>query len=216
MIKQALFVLAVAVPAAAEQARNWRVTTAVDIFAPGNLDKHNREASAGACDDLGAGCSLKVDGAGGGGARVGVRRQRGGWSYGPSLGYIAGGPSSGHWRLKSALGDLDLKNSNQTLRALAEAGKIFSLGGRWSASLAGGVGWAASFERLSCGQTGRLAAFDVCKSMGPRSAEHGWATWEVSPAIQYGSAEFSVRYVGFARGSYLPWNTVAFGAGYKF
>ncbi|MBI4345465.1 MAG: hypothetical protein HY553_01330 [Elusimicrobia bacterium] len=213
----AIAVLAVTTASAqAETARGWKLQTAVDIYAPGNQEKHNRDAIADACDGVGRGCSAKAETGGGGGARVGLRRHGRAWNYGGSVGYMAGGPNQGRFLVSSGFGDLDLRNTNQTLRALAEAGKTWELSRNWSASLGAGVGWAASFERQSCSQTGFLTVIDICSAMGPRSSERGWATWEVSPTMHYKSAEFGLRYVGFARGRFLPWNTVAFTAGYKF
>ncbi|MBU6142172.1 hypothetical protein KGO95_03620 [Patescibacteria group bacterium] len=130
---------------------------------------------------------------------------------GPSLGYLYGGPDvSGKIDTTSTSpggpGSSTNKATNNTFRILGEVHKEIAISGPWSADLEAGLGMAVDAETDSCSATGTSVGKAPC-SKGPTN---GWMTWELSPAIAYKMVSVGVRYAGFARGGFVPWNT--FGA----
>ena len=116
------------------------------------------------------------------------------------MGYLNGGPGVGNQEVRwSGIGNIAaIATSANTLRFLEEAAKTLPLTNSFSVHLGAGLGIAVENETTSAsGSTNGFA----------QNLSLGWLTWELSPAIVYKTVSLGIRYVGFARGGQVPWNT---------
>ena len=210
--------LLASIPLRAEDIATWEPTVNIDAFASGNLGKHNQATANAFCSTfIGVGatnCSSPVTNYGAYGARFGLMRQSEDWSFGPSAGYLYGGPATGKVDVTiTPTGEVVLKDTNNTFRLLAEGARRFALNDDWALTVGTGLGWSLVNEHLTCNASGALAT--ACAGVG-KTTNTGWITWEVTPSVWFKSWQFGVRYAGFARGRYLPWNTFGGTFGYRF
>jgi hypothetical protein len=197
----------------ADDTGTWHPFANLDYFGVGDAKQHAQDALNADCSQFAGPCSANVYGAEG--LRVGMFRNMGGFDLGGSLGYLYGGPSISY---KGTINDGTsgtgaLSSTVNTIRLLAEARKTFSLSGPWSARIGAGAGWALDMENDSCSATGTVAC---TAGNGTSTANNGWLTWEISPSIAYNNYSLGLRYVGFARGGDVPWNTFGAFLGYEF
>jgi len=202
----------------AEKGR-WIITSSVDYLAPGNASKQVRKAAEESCRSAitagSATCAYSSTTQGAFGGRVGVMWAAEGHSFGPSIGYLYGGPNlSGKYSLTTTpAGTYELKQTNHTFRFLAEGQQDFELSESWAAFIGTGLGVAVDANKISCTASGALAT--ECAG-AERKKNFGWATWEVSPGIAYKGLTFALRYAGFARKHEVPWNTFGASLGGRF
>ena len=188
---------------AAEQP-NWRISMDVDYLGVGNQNSTLKN-EAGNCFAVGGAknCSISANSAGAEGVRIKLSNEHAGINMGPSVGYLNGGPGVGNQvvRWSNAGNIIAVTTTANTLRFLEEANKILPLTNSFSARLGAGLGVAVESETTT--ESGSTNGFAENLSLG-------WLTWEFSPAVVYKSVSLGARYVGFARGGQIPWNT--FGA----
>ena len=207
-------------PLRAEDSDGWHFTSALDVLTVGNAGKHVLSAAKRDCAlQIAAGaasCTGSSKAAGAFGARLGTYYQSGGFYVGPSVGFFSGGPTAGQESLTVIpSGTLTRKTTNNTGRLLIEFGAKRALNDYWAFGLGAGLGAALVVEKNTCSETGALTG--TCAASGGKSSvKKGWATWELTPSVQYRFLEFGVRFVGFARKKYAPWNTFGVFLGGRF
>lgn len=206
-------------PTAHAEKGGWLIQSSVDYFAPGNAAKQVRKAAEDGCRSAiaagAASCAYSSTTQGAFGGRVGVMYVSEGFSFGPSLGYLYGGPNlSGKYSVTTTpAGTYELKQTNHTFRFLFEGQQDFELTESWSALLGTGLGIAVDSNKITCTDGGALAT--ECVGVA-RKKNFGWATWEVSPGVAYKSLTFNLRFAGFARKHEVPWNTFGVSLGGRF
>jgi len=153
-------------------------------------------------------------------AAYGIRLKQmdnvGNFSFGPSLGVLYGGPYGNNGKLNfstTPAGTLQAQSHDTTVRALVEGRQKIPINSDWAFGFGGGVGLAFDIATTDCTAGGALNG--ACSSF-PRSINLGFATWEIGPSIMYHDTNLAVRYVGFTRGGFLPWNTIGLSLGYDF
>lgn len=215
----AMILGAFAAPVRADDLDGWHFSAALDALTAGNAGKHNLAAGKSFCGaQVAAGatsCSASVKTSMPFGGRLGVYYQAGRAYLGPTVGYLSGGPTAGKETVSTIpLGSLVRKTTNGTGRLLLEFGAKFALNDYWALGLGAGAGAALVSEKNTCTDSGALAG--TCAASGIKSSVNKtWATWELSPSVQYRSVEFGFRYVGFERKKNLPWSTYGLFVGYR-
>ncbi len=208
-----------AAPVRADDLDGWHFTSALDVLTVGNAGKHNLTAGKRFCDaQVAAGaasCSGTVKTMDDIGARLGAHYRSGAAYFGPTVGFIYGGPTAGKLSVTTVpAGSLTRKTTDATGRFLFEFGRNLALGDLWSIGLGAGAGLALVSEKSTCSDSGALAG--TCASSGLSSkVDKGWATWEFGPSVQYRAVEFGFRYLGFGRGKTAPWSTFGLFIGYN-
>lgn len=190
---------------------NWRLSIDVDYLAKGNADS-TLPSSSNICANLlrqnggvGGPCSTTARSYGAEGLRIKAMRERTGIEVGPSIGYLNGGPGVGtiNVRATTAPRQATVTSSANTMRFLGEARNTWSLSKSVRARMGTGLGIAVENTTLSnsgFGTDSYISGYSDYSSLG-------WFTWELSPALVYKDISLGVRYVGFARGGQVPWNT---------
>ncbi|MFI5345033.1 MAG: hypothetical protein ACHQ51_01545 [Elusimicrobiota bacterium] len=203
-----------AVPARAEDSDGWHFAAALDALTAGNAKKHNLNAANKICAAQVAGgaasCAGTATASGAFGARLGAYYHSGSLYAGPTVGFLAGGPTAGKITATTVpAGSMTRKAVDSTGRALLEFGARAPLGDVWAVGLGAGLGMALVSEKSTCSDSGALAG--TCAASGFNSSvKRGWATWELGPFLEYRSLEFGFRFVSFGRKKYAPWS--AYGA----
>ena len=190
---------------------NWRLSIDVDYLGVGNANS-TLPNSSNICAKLiaqngggGGPCSVTTRAYGAEGLRLKALHEYEGIEVGPSIGYLNGGPGVGVTTVRGTGAPIQMSvfSSANTMRFLGELRKKWPLSESLGARMGAGVGVAVENKTLN--STGSTIASNVSVYSGYSSM--GWLTWEFSPAVVYKSISLGVRYVGFARGSAVPWNT---------
>ncbi len=198
----------------ADDTGTWHPFGALDYLGIGNSKQTAQETLNSMCSGLSS-CGYSANVYGGYGARAGIfYGDNSGIQWGGSIGYLYGGPDV------SAKGNISMSPTgafadtitNNTLRLLAEAKKSFKINSDWRFNLGAGLGWAMDAENDNYSSSGSLASL----GSGTATSNFGWATWEISPGFEYHHTQIGLRYVGFARGGFNPWNTFGAFLGYEF
>ncbi len=193
----------------------WHPFGSFDYYGIGNSKQTAQEALNSICSGA-SGCGYSANVYGGYGARAGIfYKENSNFEWGGSLGYIDGGPDisgKGTISYASPAGSFSDTVTNNTLRLLAEAKESYPINQDWKFNIGAGLGWAMDMENDNYSSSGSLASI----GSGTPTSNYGWATWEISPSFAYHHAQIGVRYVGFARGGFNPWNTIGAFLGYEF
>jgi hypothetical protein len=211
---------ALAAPARADDADGWHLAVGLDVLTVGNAGKHNLDAAKKFCTaQVLAGatsCAGTVATSGAYGGRLGAYYQSGAAYAGPSVGYLYGGPTAMKETVTTVpAGTLSRKTTDNTGRLLLEFGAKLPLDDSWALGLGAGAGAALVSEKSACTDSGALAGTCAASGFKP-SVKMGWATWELSPSVQYRAVELGFRYVGFGRKKYPAWSTFGLFVGGRF
>ncbi|HVA67126.1 MAG TPA: hypothetical protein VNK24_09430 [Elusimicrobiota bacterium] len=199
----------------------WRLFLGFDYLGTGNTAKNTRDGLGPVCN-----ASLAYDQAHGGtatscsdsatvfgaeGFRIGAFRDYSrSVDWGASIGYLNGGPQgvgSGSISLNDNAG-ANLAAHDSTVRLLGEARKTWNLHYDGLAlRLGAGLGIAVDNQTIDCSPTGQAVAGACGDAGSPSETSYGWLTWELSPALVYKDFSLGLRYVGFGRSKFTPWNT---------
>lgn len=208
------FLLACGAPRPA-RAEGWAPAFSFDYMAATNLIKHARNDARRACDALTAlgapSCESSVSAPGAIGGRAGLIYNTAEFSLGPTVGAYYGGPTVVRRTISvppTATATWGIRET--TFRFLLEEWQRFQVDEDWTVLLGATAGWALVHESPYCSASGGL----TCPKNHPRNL--GFATWEVGPGVSFRGAEFSIRWLGFARHNAYPWNTFDLIAGYRF
>lgn len=214
---KALFVvLLLAGPAGAQ---TWHPFVSLDLVAAGNSKTHADSDVTATCNTViasgGTGCSASETVYGAIGPRVGAFYSQPDVDLGGSFSYWRGGPgqSKNSLTVAAPAGSASADVNDNTFRFLAEAKKTLAGTDNAHLSINAGLGLAVVDESVdNCSASGSLTA--ICSQVG--SPTLGWATWELGPSVWVHHFTAAFRYVGFARGGNLPWNTFGLSLGYEF
>jgi len=196
--------------------KKWNVSYNADYLWPGN-GKSNLYPSADVCarllmqaSDPGYSCSVYAKASGAAGTRISFFRNYKGMEFGPSIGYLSGGPGRGNTDVlvssptNNVYFKLDMAESVDTMCLMIETRKSWVSFSGIGARIGAGIGVAVVNKTIDAsGWNASGAQFGI-----PHYTSLGWLTWEISPALLYKDISLGLRYVGFGRGGKIPWNTL--------
>jgi hypothetical protein len=192
---------------AGQDSRDWKIFTDAEYLGIGNANALLSHTPN--CDQWatlgGSQCSISTKASGAEGFRAGFFQDFRGADIGVSIGYLDGGPDNGTTTLKLANpNQVGIASRASTIRLLGEVRKTWNLTEALGLRLGTGVGIAAEHRTI----TNTCINITCPQFATPDDSNLGWITWEFSPALVYRKFSLGLRYVGFARGSAIPWNTL--------
>ncbi|MBI4376555.1 MAG: hypothetical protein HY549_08910 [Elusimicrobia bacterium] len=191
-------------------AGGWHISVQGDYMGVGNAD--STIDTSNVCHPFmislsATSCSVSTKGYGAEGFRIGLfHGYNSGTQFGPSVGYLNGGPGVGtaNFQFGGSPTKIGVLSDADTMRFLGEARQTWLLSGSLGVRIGAGVGIAV--EKRTRNYTCTNAS---CGPFAlPDYSSLGWLTWEISPAMVYRSINLGLRYVGFSRGTQKPWNTI--------
>lgn len=197
-----LLLISTSVGAENVAAGRWRPSFEAEYWGAGN---DTPPSGSGVAQQAGGAVFTLKTKKGAAGIRLGAMRDYSGLEMGPSLGYLSGGPEAGttSTQVSGSNGQVGSVTNANTVRLLAAGRKTWMIQNELRLRIGAGLGMAVENQttvyictRFSCPDSGV-----------PDYSSLGWFTWELSPSIVYENVSLGMRYVGFARGSAVPWNT---------